>query len=591
MRWRTICFFTYHVLPPVYFTTSNAMQINRSTTYKALSLPFSLIFVAGIILMTYYTPKLQEDLEFCVSNWRYVEGMTHDINWSGMWNDVIFHYTHTNGRLGDRMVIPIMTLVPQWLFAIINGGVALLLAIGVSKNSKLALPQNVSINHLMPIAITLLLVWFPWNEEVFIESYALNYLWTACLATWMAYAVMHPTFAVNKHPLALAFLAIAFLVIGTWHECVFLTLGISLIAVLSLASDSKQRKKRFILLAALLLGLLANLLTGGLRHRVTTTEILFDFHRWYNTWHRIPIPTWPVMGVIIYLFSLFTAILSSRTKLTFRQLYYSLRNKPKAMLHCVCALTGIANVFLYAFFGSPRTLLIGDTFAVIGLTALACNISGKSLRRTTTAAIYAIGLLLLTNLYVTAAFQSKINDSFLKLKQEWLSSENGNLFADIPPMNLTSPYPWHMIIGDMYISGWKHYYLSEYMRPDDPPKNFYILPAELKDIDASALKAVPGSTMPGLYSYGRHLIFIPTADSAIEKIEHTPYKFGVAAMSALTSLNHHETLYFYITPFTPNSGPEACFYLHPLVFDFNFNRTVISIDSISNFKLPAPTHK
>lgn len=565
------------------------MQIKRSTTYNALPLLFSLIFIAGIILMTYYTPKLQEDLEFCVSNWRYVEGMTSDINWSGMWNDVIFHYTHTNGRLGDRMVIPIMTLVPQWLFAIINGGVALLLATGISKNSKLALTQNISINHLMPISITLLLVWFPWNEEVFIESYAVNYLWTACLATWMAYAVLHPTFAVNKRPLALTFLAIAFFLVGTWHECVFLTLGISLIAVLSLASDSKQRKKRFILLAALLLGLLANLLTGGLRHRVTTTEILFDFHRWYNTWHRIPIPTWPVMGVAIYFFSLFTAILTSRTKLTLRQTYNSLRNQPEVLLHCVCALTGIANIFLYAFFGSPRTLLIGDTFAIIGLTALTCNISIKLLRRFTVTAIYAIGLLLLINLYITVAFQRKVNDSFLKLKQEWLSSENGNLFADIPPMNFSSPYPWHMIIGDMYISGWKHYYLSEYMRPDDPPKNFYILPTELKDIDTTELKAVSGSPMPGLYSYGRHLIFIPAADSTIKKIAHTPYKFGGAAISALTSLKCHETLYFYITPFTPHSGPDTCFYMHPLVFDFNFSRNIISVDSISNFKLPDPT--
>lgn len=551
-------------------------------TGSLLSFALMAVFSIGIGLMTYYTPKLQEDLEFMASNWQYVEGLTDVINWEGMWDDIKFHFIHTNGRLGDRLVIPMVCLVPEVVFAIMCGIMALLSVIGINRIACAG--KHVTVKSAV-LALTMVMIWFPWNESLFLASYSVNYLWTACISIWIAYLFL--ILLPNKRIKApgMAFLCVCLCLSGGWHECIFMTLGCSLLLCSLLNNNKGTKCRQLTLVAAMFIGFLSNILSAGLQTRVGATELSFDIHHFFFIWHRLPIPTWPVIPVMLYFISLLIAywhdIISPQN---FIRKIHPLRQS--ASIHLACILTASSNLILFGFFGSPRSMLLGDVFAIIGLLYIFNHACQARVRKILVSSSALLLTLLLANQYITICFQARLKDAFAQQKLQWLElkGNDGVIYSDLPKMDASMSYPWEMIITDMYNAAWKHYYLANFIRPQDTPKNFIIIPSDLQHITSDSIKCV--SEGWGIYKVKDHMLYSnPHNYDLTVNPANGKSCFAGIIIEAMANDGKPYKIYGKIMPFKTVDG-STMNYIDELYFNHNYNHPVDSILNVS-VKLPS----
>lgn len=540
---------------------------NQRSTARTLSYAIILLFALGIGLMSFFTPKLQEDLEFMASNWRHVEGMTEAINWQGMWDDIKFHQTLTNGRIGDRMVIPALCFLPEWVFALLCAVIGFLTVRGILLAAGVGMKKFPAATLL---TVTMLLLWFPWNESMFLASYSMNYLWTACFAIWSARILLKDK-SLGESGLTTTIAECAFfLIAGAWHECIFMTLGCAM-TITALLSDKRFRSRRLLLAGFMFAGFLYNTLSGGSQTRIAGTALAFDFHHLVFLWHRLPVTTWFVTPVVVYFLCVITAVLNkpSEHKSIKHLVVRMLRTNP---LHLTSTLTCLASLLLFGFFGTPRTMILGEIFAITGIVSIYNRHCGNRTKRIINITTAGVCVLMLVNLYVSVAFQAKMRQLFERQKTQWLSSDDGVIFSDIPKMRYKSLYPWEMIISDMYQSPWKHYYLANFIRPENEPKRFILIPSELRNSHDMPKQWLNDSL--GIYRIGENLMY-SNPDSL--NFDINPANgvscFGGIILDVTTDKGDNQKVYGQILLFINDKG-EQQFYIRQIYFNGDNNLNI-----------------
>lgn len=72
--------------------------------------------VVGLYLMTFFTIPYQEDNEYGVTGFLRRQGLSSDLNLPGIWNQMVHLWNYCNGRVIDKLPVPVLALMPRWLF-------------------------------------------------------------------------------------------------------------------------------------------------------------------------------------------------------------------------------------------------------------------------------------------------------------------------------------------------------------------------------------------------------------------------------------------------------------------------------------------
>lgn len=76
--------------------------------------------------MTYFTIPVQEDNEYGVTGFLRRNGLSSHLNLQGIWAHMLHLWNDCNGRLIDKLPVPVLALMPRWLFSLVNAGVYVL---------------------------------------------------------------------------------------------------------------------------------------------------------------------------------------------------------------------------------------------------------------------------------------------------------------------------------------------------------------------------------------------------------------------------------------------------------------------------------
>jgi|GEM_PF-4081875 len=531
-----------------------AASMNAGHNYPAqCAYALFVLFAIGIAVMTYLTPKLQEDLEFMASNTSYLNGLSSMPDFGAMWDDITFHYAHTNGRLGDKLPIPVLCLFPEWIIAVMNGLAAWLLITGICRLAKISSTSRRG-GWLLILTCPLLLLSFPWQEDVFLVSYSLNYLYSAAIAVWCSIAFCDDTMLRRMNPSALMFWAPAFFLAGAWHECIALSAGAGFIAII--LTNKEFRTRRIILGACMAAGFLTILLAGGQQERVGSSEISFDLANLMTFKHGIPFPTNGIIPVVIY-FLAFAMMLM-------------IVKRPEAMsLHLLFLTGSMANLAMYGIFGVERSMTVGLVYADAGILNIlwqtTCRLKNKAAAIGAGCVIIAVTAIACVNLTLSILMQQKVMKAFRTVKELWNESPDGTVFHDLPEQRSLHANPWEMIITDMYLSEWKQYYLAHYLNPAKSPKQLIIIPERLEHPDFSTVRHLEGDS--SIYVLEGELMYSNPdhTDMNIHAEKSGSYtSFGMAIFEASYNDGTRNTVYAHIHPFRPKNSNDTLFYLNPL---------------------------
>lgn len=141
----------------------------------------------------------------------------------GVWRSITAHYIEVNGRFFCHLiVILICSFVPQWLFALLNGGVIATLLYLLCKESGI---KSSSIGGVWSVTFMSWIAFDNPNDPAFY----VNYIWMGTLVVgWIMMFVRHP----QVKPRNLIWVGLFSILAGQSHECLALPVGLALVAYL-----------------------------------------------------------------------------------------------------------------------------------------------------------------------------------------------------------------------------------------------------------------------------------------------------------------------------------------------------------------------
>lgn len=140
-----------------------------------------------------------------------------------VWRSMTAHYMEVNGRFFCHIIVTLVcSFVPQWLFAIINGAVLVLMLWMLCRESGI---KSTSIAGVWSVTF---MSWLAFDNYADPPFY-INYLWMGTLVTaWIIMFVRHPKIKDWR----LLFIGLFSILAGQSHECFAIPVGFALVTYL-----------------------------------------------------------------------------------------------------------------------------------------------------------------------------------------------------------------------------------------------------------------------------------------------------------------------------------------------------------------------
>lgn len=469
-----------------------------------------LMVVVGLYLMTFFTIPYQEDNEYGVTGFLRRQGLSSDLNLPGIWNQMVHLWNYCNGRVIDKLPVPVLALMPRWLFSLVNAGVFVLLYGGACKTMALAVggqwrgkPLNTSFVEFMATrpwlasAFALLMsLFFPWDSTMMLVSYQLGYVWTSCAVIWLVYYFCNRNLIVDGP--AWAFVLVMFLTVlaATLHELIACVLCCAFVVPALLSESRKAVVRRLLMVVALFIGF--ELLTHmpGHMYRVGYTVIEFDWRNVFPTCKGL-MPGPSVMPGVVYLLALAVFALWKLPAVSFRTVWSRVIDwlRPQRersglwMVSAVVAGSVVASVGVMSVFGVTRIMSYGVILAFIGgLALLGCWPGGlpRWFGILLKVVLVLVGLSAAAVWSISIVLEREIGRKFLLVESYAIKAgKNATIYCDIPRVwygeyRNVNPYPWMMIIPV------DHHMNTTYFNPVKDPYEVNIVPYELYGMERNA---------------------------------------------------------------------------------------------------------
>jgi hypothetical protein len=348
-----------------------------------------------------------------------------------VFNNMIEHWLHDNGRLVNMLSPIFLTLTPKWLYAILA---SFMLWVIIRYTCKLTEAKSISMQQWLIIAgISFIL---PWSDSMFTVIYSLNYVFTSAMVLFVMYRALQMTelgFVCSKHYLAVTL--IASYVVGWMHEGFSVPFIIGL-AVYALTLGVKRLPKRVVWVGVLVaVGLLTLLASPALEERTTHTYNIIEFTKrngetgWF--WRLI------IFNVLYYIYA-FAFICSVCHKGIRAKMMADGRRQ--LAIHLMLLSAGTVGLCLFIkFYTGARCAFLSELLSLIGLVRLLnLWLQQKDFRFepkiTALLAVVVTGATLYIN-GSAAALQVRLNKELEEVIPLYLASDDGVIYYDVMPFN------------------------------------------------------------------------------------------------------------------------------------------------------------
>ena len=351
--------------------------------------PFAVIGLFSVVfyIMTYYTIPIEEDMEYGLTGFLRRHGLSNNYNFAGMWNHIMHLYRDCNGRLIDKLPVPILVLCPKWLFAIFNVGVVWLivgasyklmaLAIGGTWNRKPLCTSFMGFISKYPwhasAFVFLMMMFFPWHTKMLTVSYSLGYIWTSAIALWLVYYFCNSRL-IGGSKILLAFVLIGCVLSGILHELLPCVLCSAFLIPALCSGNRMLIWRRLGIIASLFIGYLVLSHTVGHIYRVSYYDIHFDWRRICSTYRGL-MPSSSVMQSIVFFLTLAVFFICRVKILSFAEIlkslkrsFYPLREHTPLWTVIITLVGGcITSIVIFGFFdNAARIMSYAILFSFIG---------------------------------------------------------------------------------------------------------------------------------------------------------------------------------------------------------------------------------
>lgn len=574
-----------------------------------------LLCVAGLYLMTYFTVPIHEDNEYGVTGFLRRQGLSSDWNLKGIWAHMVHLWNDCNGRLIDKFPVPVLALMPRWLFSLVNACVYILLYGGACKVVALAIggrwrgkDLNTSVVGFMATypwlasAFPLLMaLFFPWDSMMMLVSYQLGYIWTSCVVVWLVYYFCNPKLIVDGPTWSFTVVLVLAVVAGTLHELIPCVLCCAFIVPALWSGSRKAVVRRLLLIVALFVGFeILSHMPGHIR-RVGYTIIEFDWRRLFPTCKGL-MPGPSAMPGVIYLLTLAVFVVWGIPKLSFRSVWRKVGGwlKPgcgRSALWMVTAVTigsFVASAGVMSMFGGGRIMSFGIVLPFIGgLALLGCWPGGipRWFGLLLKAVLVLVGVCAVAVWSVSVALTREIHRQYYLLEPRLIEvGHKATVYYDLPRMWYReyinpNPYPWMMVLPMNTRMN------MIYFNPLKDPYNVQIVPHELfhMERDADYADIIASENPPegyewvnrelGILRYRNSYLFTNPEglELAVRVLNHKHYVAtgGALNFDATFADGHSQRAYFGICEFfTPRTRSKA-YWLEPALDSESMVHSVI----------------
>lgn len=488
------------------------MNDTRQYSIKRATVPALILLLGavGLFVMTYLTIPVAEDNEYGVTGFLRRNGMSSDLNLSGIWNHVVHLMYNCNGRIVDKLAVPILALMPRWMSSVLNAIVYLFIAGGAFKLIALAIggkwhgkPLHTSMVGFMATYpwlasafVLLMALFFPWDNAMMLMDYQLNYVWTSCVVVWLVYYFCNPRLICDGP--AWLFVVVLILSVGaaTLHELIPCVLCCAFLVPALWSGSRKLLVRRVLIIVALFVGFEILTHMPGHMRRVGYTVMEFDWRRLFPTCKGL-MPGPAVMPGVVYMLTLAVFALWRIPTLSLRSVWRQLknwlmprRNRSALWMLTVVATGGfVASCAVMSMFGGNRIMSFGVVFSFVGgLALLGCWPGGlpRWFATVLKGAIVAIGICAVGVWSFSITIESEINRQFRQLEPHMIAAgRNATIYYDLLrywwiEVNDVSPMPWRMM------TPLDHRIDMTYFNPLADPYNIMIVPSALSEMERDA---------------------------------------------------------------------------------------------------------
>ena len=241
-------------------------SINRALYPSALTLLLLSALFCG--LMQWLTPYQMDDLAYGEHYKAAMQGAAPGASWSDGVEFIKWHWQEINGRLGDKLMLWVLTDIPKWFFGCIAGLASLCIFLF---GSRVAF-GSVRARPLCSIMLTgMFTVFLPWAGYMFVTNMFLNYgLGSAFAIIVLWLFVRTPRLPAPKWLIYPALFLLATIASG-WHEAYSVPM-LPAMCVFMLIMRRQNPAVRWWLLAGTFAGLLLILSDPGFWHRLDSSN-------------------------------------------------------------------------------------------------------------------------------------------------------------------------------------------------------------------------------------------------------------------------------------------------------------------------------
>lgn len=177
-------------------------------------------------LLTWFYTYTGDDLMYRLS-WE-----EHYKNIAGYPLFVFRHWFHLNGRIADKINPFTLSMMPQWVYAIVNGVIIALMYFAIAKNAKC---RSVVGSIICVSIVALSLTWW---DYMMVYVCHLNYLWSTAFGLLAIYMILSATEIESR--LRLWLCGLFAIIAGGMHEASGMPLACGLVAWLYLSKDYRN---------------------------------------------------------------------------------------------------------------------------------------------------------------------------------------------------------------------------------------------------------------------------------------------------------------------------------------------------------------
>lgn len=439
-----------------------------------------LLIAALYATLSAVTPLYLDDWTF-LGNWRDDAG-NNSFSFGGLWRYYDFIRGYDNGRIAN-LLSPVFTLYSPFreLFPVLTGLAVAFTAAMAVRMSRV----NASAVAALTLVWTLMILFLPWFDTLFVADYSLNYIWGGAITLGLLQCMMR--LQRGHYPIWLIPLTFVLAIVaGGWHEGFAVPTLCGLI-VLIFAKRGRLNGWFLVIFAIYAISTVAFILSPGMMGRIgaaAASDFKFPYIRSY------------LIGVVALGFYLCCSLFS-KGRSEIREIWRDSRFKVLAVI--------ALSAYLLGFFSTrtPRSFYYADLLAIILIVRLVFAICSSRIVRhkKMVASLAAVLILGCSAQAVTAiVWQSRYTSDWEAIVGQLEAGSNGSVYYDFP----TPPQAPFYTLGMPVSNAWRNPYHYRALQSYYLTPVLGVVPTGLQNVDYE--RGVPLSADSKLRRCGDYLV-------------------------------------------------------------------------------------